>query len=157
MLGELKLLFTEFPTFLNPDATTPTRPQEIMLVRETMEHAVLQAATNKDVQEFQRHFEILRTYYNDFTDGPQSERRLLILGLHLLRLLATSETRTFHMELERIKVADQESMYIKVFILIFFIFFCVCVKYKKKKKKKITTKKTGRNPTRKIPHGRFLS
>eukprot|EP01061_Rhynchopus_euleeides_P038121 TRINITY_DN65540_c0_g1_i1.p1 TRINITY_DN65540_c0_g1~~TRINITY_DN65540_c0_g1_i1.p1 ORF type:complete len:276 (+),score=119.00 TRINITY_DN65540_c0_g1_i1:132-959(+) len=113
VLSGLKLLFTRFPTFLNPEATTDTRSQEVVLVRETMEHAVLAAASAKDMGAFERHFEILRTYYTDFEDEPASERRLLILGLHLLRLLATNETRMFHMEMERITVVDQDSMYIR--------------------------------------------
>ncbi|KAJ9444282.1 putative 26S proteasome non-ATPase regulatory subunit 8 [Diplonema papillatum] len=113
VLGDLKLQFTEFPTFLNPDADVPTREQEVLLVREILEHAVLLAASTKNMLEFDRYFEMLRSYYVDFGGIPQSERRLLILGLHLLRLLAVNETRSFHMELERIPVADQDCMYIQ--------------------------------------------
>eukprot|EP01059_Diplonema_ambulator_P006471 TRINITY_DN1615_c0_g1_i4.p1 TRINITY_DN1615_c0_g1~~TRINITY_DN1615_c0_g1_i4.p1 ORF type:complete len:276 (+),score=99.27 TRINITY_DN1615_c0_g1_i4:76-903(+) len=113
MLSELKVIFTKFPTFLNPEQQTPTRAQEVVLVREALEHAVLLAAANCNIDDFAQNFEILRVYYTDFKDEPKSERRLLILGLHLLRLLAMNETRAYHMELERIAVEDHDNMYIK--------------------------------------------
>eukprot|EP01060_Flectonema_neradi_P014725 TRINITY_DN2135_c0_g1_i1.p1 TRINITY_DN2135_c0_g1~~TRINITY_DN2135_c0_g1_i1.p1 ORF type:complete len:275 (+),score=45.41 TRINITY_DN2135_c0_g1_i1:45-869(+) len=112
MLDEQLTKFIEMPTFLNPEGESPTKEEEVNLVVKTMEQAVLVAATTKEIGEFRRHFEILRTYYNDFPTC-KSDRRQLILGLHLLCLLASNETRTFHMELERIKVVDQESLYIK--------------------------------------------
>eukprot|EP01064_Diplonema_japonicum_P001576 TRINITY_DN1103_c0_g1_i4.p1 TRINITY_DN1103_c0_g1~~TRINITY_DN1103_c0_g1_i4.p1 ORF type:complete len:277 (+),score=77.64 TRINITY_DN1103_c0_g1_i4:57-887(+) len=113
MITAMKIQFMKFPTFLNPDVQTPTRTQEVMIVREAMEHAVLLAVATKNMNDFEKHFEILRVYYTDFPDEPKSERRLLILGLHLLRLLAVNKTRAYHMELERIAVTDQDNMYIK--------------------------------------------
>eukprot|EP01059_Diplonema_ambulator_P006468 TRINITY_DN1615_c0_g1_i1.p1 TRINITY_DN1615_c0_g1~~TRINITY_DN1615_c0_g1_i1.p1 ORF type:complete len:277 (+),score=115.50 TRINITY_DN1615_c0_g1_i1:34-864(+) len=113
LLHELKVLFTTFPTFLNPSADSATRIKEISLVREAMENSVLLAAATKNTDDFAQNFEILRVYYTDFKDEPKSERRLLILGLHLLRLLAMNETRAYHMELERIAVEDHDNMYIK--------------------------------------------
>eukprot|EP01065_Artemidia_motanka_P026153 TRINITY_DN31073_c0_g1_i1.p1 TRINITY_DN31073_c0_g1~~TRINITY_DN31073_c0_g1_i1.p1 ORF type:complete len:293 (+),score=114.84 TRINITY_DN31073_c0_g1_i1:67-945(+) len=119
LLGRLKCMFTEFPSFLDPSASSATKEQEVMIVRDVFEHACLIAASRvkedpqEALHEFGRHFEVLRQYFVDFSGSSPSERRLLVLGLNLLRLLALGETKHFHMELESIAVEDQASNYVK--------------------------------------------
>eukprot|EP01062_Namystynia_karyoxenos_P018261 TRINITY_DN1678_c0_g4_i1.p1 TRINITY_DN1678_c0_g4~~TRINITY_DN1678_c0_g4_i1.p1 ORF type:complete len:321 (+),score=162.24 TRINITY_DN1678_c0_g4_i1:80-964(+) len=119
LLAQLKVVFTKFPTFLNPCATSPLRVQEVMLVRDTFEHACLNAAARvaqepeAAITDFGRHFEVLRQYYTDFAEVQPSERRLQVLGLNLLRLLANHETVAFHMELESVSVGDLDSVHVK--------------------------------------------
>jgi len=119
LFSQLKRLFTKLPTFLSPTSDTPGRAREAILVRDTFEHACLETASRvpQDPQgalaEFGRHYEVLRTYYEDFTDVAPSERRLLVLGLNLLRLLALGDSKSFHMELEGVGLEDQETPYVK--------------------------------------------
>eukprot|EP00756_Hemistasia_phaeocysticola_P055066 Hpha_TRINITY_DN30982_c0_g1::TRINITY_DN30982_c0_g1_i1::g.112216::m.112216/K03031/PSMD8, RPN12; 26S proteasome regulatory subunit N12 len=119
LLSQLKRLFTKLPTFLSPAVDAPGRAREVILVRDTFEHACLETASRvpQDPQvalaEFGRHYEVLRTYYEDFTDVAASERRLLVVGLNLLRLLALGDSKSFHMELEGVGLEDQETPYVK--------------------------------------------
>jgi len=113
-LGQLKVLFLQFPSFLDPDAMTATKQQEVLLVREVFEIAVLAATRKRDIEAFDSAYNVLRTYYTpEFDVGAQSERRLTILGLRLMRLLVASSLAAFHAELELISRADQQSLYVK--------------------------------------------
>mmetsp|Transcript_52391 Transcript_52391/g.60183 ORF Transcript_52391/g.60183 Transcript_52391/m.60183 type:complete len:302 (+) Transcript_52391:43-948(+) len=127
-----KLIF--FPTYLNVNAASPTRAQEIMLAREILEHAVLLFARKKDMSEVERHYSMLRTYYFDVaqedsqsvssaassptptsslaatstTSIPESTMKYLIMGLNLMRLLICHRVAEFHSELERVDAQHQQ-------------------------------------------------
>jgi 26S proteasome regulatory subunit N12 len=114
-LDALKKRLVFLPTFMDPRAASPTRTQEVMLAREVLEHGVLVATKAQDVDQFESSFAMLRTYYHDL-DGVEgvepSERRLMILGLNLLRLLVVQRMAEFHSDLEAIPVADHKSMFV---------------------------------------------
>jgi 26S proteasome regulatory subunit N12 len=115
LLKDLRRSFVQFPTFMDPNNNSQTRTQEVMLVRETLEHAVLLATRRKDLKAFQDNFHQLRVYYECFNDTtlPKSERFHMILGLNLMRLLVESKAREFHSELETIPHQEHGNMYIK--------------------------------------------
>ena len=112
-LAILKPLLLALPTYLDPAAESPSRAQELMLVRETLEHAVLFAARTQRLDDMEQYVAQVKVYYNDFTASP-SERRLLVLGLNLLRLLTQSKTAEFHSELAAIPHSDQSARFIRV-------------------------------------------
>lgn len=122
IITDLLKLFVHFPTFLDPTAQSPTRPQEVALVRDALEEAVLVAVRMKDVDLFEGYYAQLRTYYVDMASGdkdvPESERRLLILGLNLVRLLVCQKISEFHTELEAIPYASHNDMFIRTPILL---------------------------------------
>ena len=115
-LAALKKKFIHFPTFLAPGAESATRVQEVMLVRETLEHALLLSARNKDLDVFESYFAQLRVYYHDTPAGdvPPSERRLMIVGLNLMRLLVSSRIAEFHSELERIEYSEHANLFVRM-------------------------------------------
>eukprot|EP00672_Neobodo_designis_P018305 CAMPEP_0174830152 /NCGR_PEP_ID=MMETSP1114-20130205/2369_1 /TAXON_ID=312471 /ORGANISM="Neobodo designis, Strain CCAP 1951/1" /LENGTH=265 /DNA_ID=CAMNT_0016063939 /DNA_START=86 /DNA_END=883 /DNA_ORIENTATION=- len=114
-LDALKKRLVFLPTFMDPRAESATRTQEVMLAREVLEHGVLVATKAQDVDQFESNFAMLRTYYEDL-DGVEgvepSERRLMVLGLNLLRLLVVQRMAEFHSALDTIPVADHKSMFI---------------------------------------------
>jgi len=88
--------------FLIPDATNTHR---FVLAREILEQAVLLSVKDSDSTAFERNFSQLKVYYNDIPRGvtvPDSERRWLLIGLNLLRLLSYNRIAEFHTELEAI-------------------------------------------------------
>lgn len=121
LLDAIKKHLVFLPTFLNPTAESPTRTQEVALTREVLEHAVLVAAENQDMDAFERHFAMLRTYYNDLDSCPgveRSERRLMILGMNLVRLLVVQHLAEFHSALDHIDVKEHHNMFIKTPIML---------------------------------------
>eukprot|EP00997_Jenningsia_sp_PLL12_P006559 NODE_3111_length_815_cov_121.650131_g2589_i0.p1 GENE.NODE_3111_length_815_cov_121.650131_g2589_i0~~NODE_3111_length_815_cov_121.650131_g2589_i0.p1 ORF type:complete len:181 (+),score=53.96 NODE_3111_length_815_cov_121.650131_g2589_i0:208-750(+) len=54
----------------------------------------------------------LNTLYEEHGAVMRSERRWLITGLNLLRLLAQNKTMEFHMMLELIPIEERDNMYI---------------------------------------------
>jgi 26S proteasome regulatory subunit N12 len=115
LLQKLKHLFVQFPSFA-PDAQTanlPTRDKEIMIARQTLEYAVLLNSKEQNMEEFEQNMAHLTCLYDNYPDVLPSERRWLIVGLNLLRLLAQNRTMDFHMQLELIPLAEHENMYIR--------------------------------------------
>ena len=116
-LKQLKLKLLGFPSFLNPNAKSSTKLPEFMLTREVLETAVLLYARKRDLQGFDVHYDMLRPYYSkeDFVgvDAPASERRLVISGLNLLRLLVGNRLPDFHAAFECMPRDEQNSLYIK--------------------------------------------
>jgi 26S proteasome regulatory subunit N12 len=113
----LKKLFISFPTYLAPAASSPTKVQEVMLVREALEHGLLIAARKKDLDVFEGYYAQLQCYYHDLpvtADVPASERRLMIVGLNLMRLLVCSRIAEFHSELERVSYADHANLFVRM-------------------------------------------
>lgn len=120
-LKQLKLKLLGFPSFLNPTAPTATKLPEFMLTREILESACLLQIRRRDLQAFDVHLDMLRPYYStgrgdaDFVgvDAPASERRLVIVGLSLLRLLVGNRLADFHSAYEMLPRDEQSSLYIK--------------------------------------------
>jgi len=112
-LTQLKLEMTKFG-FLVPDASDARR---FLLSREILEHAVLLSIKEKDTESFERNFSQLKTYYSDVPKSaqiPESERKWLIVGLNLLRLLVSNRIAEFHTELENIPFkVQQENVYVR--------------------------------------------
>eukprot|EP00667_Euglena_gracilis_P022765 EG_transcript_25454 len=114
LLRELKALFVQFPAFLpGADGKSPTREKEVVLARQTLEYAVLMNSKEQKLDEFERNMAHLQTIYDQYSDIMPSERRKLITGLNLLRLLALNRTSEFHTQLELIPLEDHEDMYIR--------------------------------------------
>jgi 26S proteasome regulatory subunit N12 len=115
VLDEVKQKIIFFPTFLNVFTPSPTRAQEILLVREIFEHGLLLSARKKDVEEMERYFNLLRTYYDDVEPSvvPESSVMHLIVGLNLMRLLVCHKIAEFHTELERIPADHQRNQYLR--------------------------------------------
>lgn len=121
-LEEVKTKIIFFPTFLNVNAPSPTRAQELLLVREILEHAVLLSARKKDLNEVERYFNMLQTYYRDITSDaaagpavvPESSIMYMIIGLNLMRLLISHRVAEYHSEFEKIDQQQQQrSAYIR--------------------------------------------
>lgn len=113
----LKKLFIHFPTYLNPEAESKTAAQEIALVRETLEYAVILFARRKHLDDFEAHFHQLQVYFS-YNSGTVSERRPMLLGLNLLRLLVCNKISEFHSELERIPHTEHANIFIRAPILL---------------------------------------
>jgi len=114
-LRTLQGLFVGLPTYLNPSASSPSKVQEAVLVRESLEYAVLLCARRANLDDMERYYQQLKLYYTDFTDValPPSERRLLMTGLNLLRLLVQSKIAEFHSELAAIPHSEHSTLFIK--------------------------------------------
>lgn len=117
MLKQLKLKLIALPSFLSPGTSSSTRLAEFMLTREILETAVLLYCRKRDMSAFDSHLDLLKPYYGngDFIGlaAPASERRLVISGLNLLRLLVGHRLADFHSYYEVMPREEQNSLYIK--------------------------------------------
>merc|ERR1712154_173240 len=87
---------------------------EQLLARDTLELACFLSIRRQDLQGFEKHVAQLKMYYNDSRhDLKPSEQKYPILGLYLLRLLASDRIGEFHTELELIPVDECDNKYIK--------------------------------------------
>lgn len=120
LLKSIKRLIIKFPTYLFPDASSPTRVEELMLAREVLEIGALVSARAKDLSQFEHYFNQLQLYYSDVAakDLPVSPRYMMILGLNLVRLLVESRIAQFHTELEKISRTDNQNPYIRFAVLL---------------------------------------
>eukprot|EP00796_Vickermania_ingenoplastis_P013304 gene13304-9141_t len=122
LLKSLKRVLVQFPTYLFPNALSPTRIEELMLAREALEIGALVSAKTKDLDLFEHYFNQLQVYYADVPseDLPESPRYMMILGLNLVRLLVVSRIAQFHTELEKITLlhAGDRNQYIRFAILL---------------------------------------
>jgi 26S proteasome regulatory subunit N12 len=117
-LNQLKKRFVGLKSFLpqhQPKGAVPQDVrQEILLVRETLELAILLSAKTKDLESFERNMSQVKTYYSfTATNIEKSAREQLIQGLNLMRLLAQNKIADFHTELELIPIDLHSNMYIK--------------------------------------------
>lgn len=128
LLTKLKKQFIRYPSFLltprflknNLEKLEGSEDlqKEITLVKETLEHAILMIARNFTSKEAERDFNtnmnLLKKYYTTALPAGLSEspRKNIIMGLNLLRLLATNSMAEFHTELELIPVERRENDYI---------------------------------------------
>jgi 26S proteasome regulatory subunit N12 len=115
LLQVLMKSLIKFPTFLNPTAVSVTRPQEIALAREALELGVLVSCRRKDLRSMECYHSQLQVYYQDMSDASvhESERRHLLIGLNLMRLLVCSGVSQFHTELESIPKSEYSNIFIK--------------------------------------------
>eukprot|EP00993_Chasmostoma_nieuportense_P003092 NODE_3837_length_888_cov_61.806833_g3684_i0.p1 GENE.NODE_3837_length_888_cov_61.806833_g3684_i0~~NODE_3837_length_888_cov_61.806833_g3684_i0.p1 ORF type:complete len:275 (-),score=101.19 NODE_3837_length_888_cov_61.806833_g3684_i0:62-853(-) len=111
LLTQLKLLFIQFPTFLPGNTDSSTREKEVIVARQTLEYAVLLNSKQNNLEAFERNMAHLKSLYDDFGNVMPSERRWLLTGLNLYRLLAQNRTIEFHTQLELIE--DHDNMYIR--------------------------------------------
>jgi len=111
LLTQMKIEMTKF-NFLVPDGIDNAK---FVLAREILEYAVLLSVKLKDSEGFERNFAQVKNYYNDNSNSnvPSSERKQMLLGLNLLRLLAYNRIAEYHTELEIIPVNMLENVYIK--------------------------------------------
>ncbi|KAL0477453.1 26S proteasome subunit Rpn12 [Acrasis kona] len=115
LLGDLKKQFILLNSFMQTSTTATLSEEEnkeILLIRETLELAILLSAKTGDLESFERHMSQVRTYYGR-TNVEKSTREPLILGLNLLRLLAQNRIAEFHTELELIPIDQHGDPYIK--------------------------------------------
>jgi len=81
-------------------------PQAALLGQRALEYAVLAAARRCDKPAFQRHVAQLKASYADPQLATQSQKRRMILGLHLLFLVCEHRLAEFHSELELLSKTD---------------------------------------------------
>jgi len=88
----------------------------LLLSREILENAAMYSLQIEDISSFARYLAQLKTYYYDYSsklsEYPSSQQWSL-LGLNLLRLLASKKIEEFHIELELIPLEKHSNMYIK--------------------------------------------
>lgn len=113
LVAKLKIGLTSFqliPPFTEDEATVR---KHLLWARETLELAALVAVGAQDLSGFTRQLTQLHTYYHDYAALlDPSERRFMILGLHLMSLLAHNRIAEFHTQLEQFSVEEQQNMYI---------------------------------------------
>jgi len=85
------------------------------LAREIYEHATFLAVELEDIEQFERNFSVVKTYYDEF-EGilPPSQKKYSIIGLYLLYLLAFNKITEFHTEIELIPHSELSNVYIQV-------------------------------------------
>jgi 26S proteasome regulatory subunit N12 len=77
-------------------------PKQCILAREVYEYATLLSVEKKDIQEYEQHMNVLRTYYDHEFRAliPDSQKMYTLIGLHLLYLLAYNKISEYHTEIE---------------------------------------------------------
>jgi len=81
----------------------------MLLGQRTLEVAVLLCVHASDTAGFQRNMSQLKAYYSSPALAARSEKRQMILGLHLLFLIVENRLAEFHSELELMAPADRTS------------------------------------------------
>ncbi|KAK0536352.1 regulatory particle non-ATPase [Tilletia horrida] len=101
-LAKLKIELTK-AGLLVPLASRQTQysPEQLVLARDVLEVGAFYSVRVADVKGFDRYMDLLKTFYSDFaTTLPPSENHHPLLGLSLLRLLASNQISSFHTALE---------------------------------------------------------
>ena len=101
ILKELSIDLLEIDSLPPLNMETPNAENERILAREVYELGVLHSINIGDRGEFQKYFDILRSFYSDF--GPkvsESERKYMIIGSYLLYLIVENRLSEYHCELE---------------------------------------------------------
>lgn len=73
----------------------------------TLEYAVLLAVRQNDAAGFQRNMAQLKAYYASPVLAAKTDKRRMILGLHLLFLVVENRLAEFHSEMELLNDADR--------------------------------------------------
>ena len=103
----------------------PIDKRECILAREIYEYATFLSVEKEDIEEFQRNFAVVKTYYDEFEGVlPPSQKKYAILGLYLLYLLSYNKimdaqgqqiaNSQYHTEIELIPIEELNNVYIKV-------------------------------------------
>ena len=112
LITQIRIDLTFFEN-LPPNPTVDMK--ECILARETYEYATLLAVEKEDIDQFERNFTILKTYYDEFDKIlPQSQKKYSILGLYLLYLLSFNKISEYHTEIELIPHDELNNVFIKV-------------------------------------------
>ena len=101
--------------FENLPPANPVDMRECILAREVYEYATFLAIEKEDIEQFERNFTIVKTYYDEF-EGilPPSQKKYTILGLYLLYLLSFNKISEYHTEIELIPIQELSNVFIKV-------------------------------------------
>jgi 26S proteasome regulatory subunit N12 len=112
LVTQLRIDLTNFE---NLPPTSPVDMKECILAREIYEHATFIAVEKEDIEQFERNFSVVKTYYDEF-EGilPESQKKYSIIGLYLLYLLSFNKTTEFHTEIELIPHSEINNVYIQV-------------------------------------------
>lgn len=119
LLGDLKVLLTNFESLPPMNQPSPHASEECALGRQVLEQAVFLAVKQRDKIAFQRQMAQLKPYYQDKGRGlTDSALRMPILGLNLLFLLVENRLAEFHSELEHLSEAERANVYVSFPILV---------------------------------------
>lgn len=105
----------DLTNFENLPPSSPVDMKECILAREIYEYATFLAVEKGDIEQFERNFSVVKTYYDEF-EGilPASQKKYSILGLYLLYLLSYNKITEFHTEIELIPFSELTNVFIKV-------------------------------------------
>jgi 26S proteasome regulatory subunit N12 len=104
-IGEAKSIFSvlkgvliDFESLPPMLIETPNAQYERMLAREVYEYAVLLSIHDSDKESFQKYVATLQPFYiTNFSDVlPPSDKKCIVMGLHLLYLLVENRLSDFH-------------------------------------------------------------
>ncbi|KAI3384751.1 hypothetical protein SNEBB_006988 [Seison nebaliae] len=86
-----------------PDEATDIMAPELLLMRDVLEISTMRAIDRKDVEQFEKQYDQLTSYYNDYGSLlQQSATYTQMKGLYLLFLLAKNRLAEFHAAIESI-------------------------------------------------------
>jgi len=90
--------FDSIPPCFDADA------KQCILAREVYEYATLLSVEKREIEEFEQHMSVLKTYYDEDFRAliPDSQKMYTLIGLHLLYLLAYNKISEYHTEIELI-------------------------------------------------------
>ena len=85
--------------------------KQCILAREVYEYATLLSVEKKDIQEYEQHMSVLKTYYDEEFRSliPDSQKMYTLIGLHLLYLLAYNKISEYHTEIELLPASELHS------------------------------------------------
>lgn len=108
-LNKLKIDMTQFPSQAGSGGYSTPPPAEIALGRAILETAVFFNVKSGDFTAFERHFALLKSYYQGaFTETPAAtESRHHVFGLVLMHRLVSSRLPEFHALLEVLTPAER--------------------------------------------------
>ncbi|KAE8223780.1 hypothetical protein CF319_g3235 [Tilletia indica] len=102
LLAKLKIQLTKQGLLVPLASRSATyNTQQLVLARDVLEVGAFYSVRVQDVKGFDRYMDLLKTFYSDFASKlPPSENQHPLLGLSLLRLLASNQISAFHTALE---------------------------------------------------------
>ena len=94
---------------------SPVDMRECILAREVYEYACFLAVEKEDIEQFERNFTVVKTYYDQFQGVlPDSQKKYSILGLYLLYLLSFNKIVEYNTEIELIPYEELNNVFIQV-------------------------------------------
>ncbi|GAM29147.1 hypothetical protein SAMD00019534_123230 [Acytostelium subglobosum LB1] len=118
LLAQLKIALIQLAT---PSQTEHNDQvlKECVLARDILESAALYTVKQRDIKAFDRYYSQLTPYYNDYKKFIQpSAQQYSIIGLNLMKLLATNQTARFHADLELIPSDLHTNQFIRFPLLV---------------------------------------